>query len=223
MLRSMEESRQFIMREINSLGLNDGSIRRTMVFPMARVKPMYIKDYPVFHFGYEGVLPPYDVEDHDYNAMIRQYYYSATFDSYDYSKLLLPVIDKATIIIAHYFSDMTVRDLDNRNGQYIQDAIKLTGIIKDDNWQNVWNSDIAFYDKNGSHVQVYVVPTENYPHFIGYLIKKHEELKKELDDLPKISAYEKKFIEYQRKKEQEEALKIEKRKAKLEQEEKMFF
>lgn len=222
-LKGMEYSKQYIMREINALGLNDETVRRTTVYPVGKVKPMYIEGYPVFHFGYEGALPYYDKEDHEYNSMVKQYYYSATFDGYDYSKLTLPVMEKATIVFVHYFNDMKIRDLDNRSRKYVQDAIRLTGIIKDDNWQNVWNLDIGFYDKNKSHVQVYVVPTDNFPHFIGYLIKNHKEMSIELEDLPKRKVYEKEFLRLQKIKEQEKETKHRENQKKSEKEESMFF
>lgn len=196
-LRGIERTKQYVMRELNALGYNKETVRRTIVYPVAKVKPIYIKDYPVFHFAYEGALPLYDEENSEYNSMIRSYYYNATFDAYDYSKLSLPMMEDATIIFVHYFNDMKIRDLDNRNRKFIQDAIKLTGIIEDDNWQNVWNLEIAFYDKNKCHVQVYVIPSQKLPHFIGYLMDNHRNMIIDLEE--KRTDFEKKMIRNSKK------------------------
>src|SRR5690625_3015583 len=115
MLTEIELLRHSIMYDINALGMNTEAIRRTTVYPMARFKPLIVDDYPVFQYSYEGVLPQYKENDHEYISMIRHYYYGATLDSYDYSKMELPVIEKGVMIFVHYFKNKLIRDLDNRN------------------------------------------------------------------------------------------------------------
>ena len=56
-LKSLEEMKVYLMSQINKLGGNDDAIKRTSVYPMAKVKPMVISGYPVFQFSYEGALP----------------------------------------------------------------------------------------------------------------------------------------------------------------------
>lgn len=199
MLKRLESFKQEIMKEINRLGKNDEAIRRTTVYPMAKVKPLIINEYPVFQFSYEGILPHYKENDHDYLSMIRHYYYRATFDSYDFSKFQLPVMEKAVVIFVHYFNNNIIRDLDNRNTKYIQDAIKQTRIIRDDNWKNVWNMNIAFLDEEKCHLQVYVVPSSNIGNFIDYLISHHEDLKKDTDYPINRVEFERQFIKFQKK------------------------
>lgn len=197
-LKHLEFARHYLMREYNLLGFNDEAIRRTTVYPMAKVKPLIINDYPVMHFAYDGALPIFDKTDPEYNIKVRHYYFLATFDSYNFDRLLLPVFTRATIIFVHYFDHMNLGDLDNRNTKYIQDAIKLTKIIKDDNWENVWTMNMGFYDEERSHVQVYVVEQQNTPEFLKYLFKNHEGLKIPADKTRCIGDYEGEFIRYQK-------------------------
>ena len=176
-LKSLEEMKVYLMSQINKLGGNEDAIKRTSVYPMAKVKPMVISGYPVFQFSYEGALPAYKEDDRDYLALIRHYYYRATFDSYDFSNIDFK-FDQSVIITAHYFNNMQIRDLDNRNRKLIQDAIRQTGLIGDDSWSRVWNVDVGFLDPKGNHVQVYVVSQDNFAHFMSYLQDEHWELLK---------------------------------------------
>ncbi|MFS0574977.1 hypothetical protein AB1K83_05045 [Sporosarcina sp. 179-K 3D1 HS] len=171
-LKNIEEMKVYLMARINRLGGNNDAIGSTSVYPMARVKPMFINGYPVFQFSYEGALPLYKEADRDYLAMIRHYYYRATLDAYDFSKINIK-FDKSAIIIAHHYENKVIRDLDNRNRKLIQDAIRHTGLIGDDSWWRVWNVDVGFLDPRGNHVQVYVVPQENFAEFITYLQSEH--------------------------------------------------
>ena len=206
-LKDLERFKQGIMRNINLMGENDQAIRRTTVYPMAKVKPSFINDYPVFQFGYEGILPVYKQDDYDYLAMIRNYYYRATYDAYDYSQFKLPYMEEVVIIYAHYFDNYIIRDLDNRNKKYIQDAIRHTGIIKGDSWRNVWNMDIAFLDKEKCHVQVYVVPMKKITNFLEFLMENHENLKNNTDYLMGKEKYHEAFIKEKEKEEADKKIK----------------
>lgn len=190
LLKSIEYMKSYLMKEYNYLGLNDEAIRRTTVYPMAKVKPFVVNDYFVMQFAYDGALPIYD-KDLAYLNKVKHYYYLATFDSYDYEKMTLPLFDKAVIVFVHYFNYLQFSDLDNRNAKFIQDAIKLTGVIRDDNWENVWNVHMGYYDKERSHVQVYVVEQENLGDFINHLQKNHENMKIPDSMTPKMDKYEK--------------------------------
>ena len=193
-LKNIEELKVYIMSQINKLGGNYTAIKRTSVYPMAKVKPMLINDYPVFQFSYDGALPAYKEDDRDYLALIRHYYYRATFDSYDFSNIDFK-FDQSVIITAHYFNNMQIRDLDNRNRKLIQDAIRQTGLIGDDSWSRVWNVDVGFFDPKGNHVQVYVVSQDNFAHFMSYLQDAHWELLKVVEASRKETIIEEYKIE----------------------------
>lgn len=171
-LKNTEEMKVYLMSRINELGGNEDTIRRTTVFPMAKVKPMIVDEYPVYQFSYEGALPLYKEADRDYLAMIRHYYFRATLDAYDFSKTDFK-FDKSVILIAQHYENKIIRDLDNRNRKLIQDAIRHTGLIGDDSWWRVWNVDMGFLDPRGNHVQVYVVSQDNCSKFIRFLQEEH--------------------------------------------------
>lgn len=183
-LKNIEEMKVYLMLQINKLGGNAAAFKRTSVYPMAKVKPLLINGYPVFQFSYEGALPAYKEGDRDYLALIRNYYYRATFDAYDFPKIDIR-FDQSVIITAHYFNNMQIRDLDNRNRKLIQDAIRQTGLIGDDSWSKVWNVDLGFLDTKGNHVQVYVVSQENFPDFMSYLQDEHRNLITVVEDARK--------------------------------------
>lgn len=193
MLKKLELLKRDIMEEINEIRENDQAVRRTTVYPMAKVQPLIIEGYPVFQFGYEGLLPTHKEDDYEYLSLIRNYYFCATFDSYDFKKLKLPAMKEVVIIFVQYFKNKKIRDLDNRNKKYIQDAIRQTNLFGDDHWQNVWNIDIGFLDKERDHVQVYVVERKNVVSFMDYLLKHHEEFKDGSKYLPSKTEYDKQF------------------------------
>lgn len=197
LIKSLEYTKEYAMKEINFLGLNDEAIRRTTVYPMAKVRPLMINEYPVMQFAYDGVFPIYDKTDWAYLNKIKHYYYLSTFDSYDYKKMMLPIFDKATIIFVQYFNDKRFGDLDNRNKKFIQDAIRLVQVIRDDISENVWNVSMGYYDKERNHIQVYVVEQENMADFLAYLQKNHEKLKLTSKEIPKLKEYEEAIIKYQ--------------------------
>ena len=190
-LKNIEEMKVYLMSRINSLGGNDETINRTTVYPMAKIKPMVIDNYPVFQFSYDGALPLYKEADRDYLAMIRHYYFRATLDAYDFTKIDFQ-FDKSVIIIAQYYENKMIRDLDNRNRKLIQDAIRHTGLIGDDSWWRVWNFDVGFIDPRGNHVQVFIVSQDNFEDFITYLKEEYFHLAK----IPESTLQEEIFEEY---------------------------
>ncbi|WP_077319078.1 hypothetical protein [Virgibacillus proomii] len=193
MLKDVERLRQDVMREINEIGANDQTTKKTTVYPMAKIEPLMVEGYPVFRFGYEGLLPIFIEDDYEYLSMIRNYYFRATLDSYDFKRFRLPVMKEVVVIFVQYFLNKKIGDLNNRNKKYIQDAIRQTRLFGDDDWQNVWNMDIGFLDNEKDHIQVYVVERKNLSSFMGYLMKYHEKLKDGTNYLPTKAEYEKYF------------------------------
>lgn len=199
-LRTLETLKEDIMRRINELeDLNVESPKYTTVYPLAQVKPKIINGYPVFQFSYEGALPLYDKED-NYPSLIRHYYFRATFDAYDFSKITLK-FNHACMVMLHYFQDTRIRDLDNRNRKYIQDAIRQTGIINDDNWRTLTTVEQGHHDPSGSHVQVYVFGRENLNDFMAYLDTNHKKESKSPQESLKESILKEIFEEGMVKKE----------------------
>lgn len=209
-LKNIEEMKAYLMLQINKLGGNDAAIKRTSVYPMAKVKPMFINGYPVFQFSYEGALPLYKEADRDYLAMVRHYYFRATQDSYDFSKINYR-FDESVIIIAQHYENKIIRDLDNRNRKIIQDAIRHTGLIGDDCWWRVWNVDIGLLDPRGNHVQVFVVSQSNFEVFMSYLKEEYFHLA----HIPESTLQEEIFEEYRTEVEREKRTKERKEKERL--------
>lgn len=162
----LEKLKVGIMRQINILKNNPKAIYPTKVYPIADTAPLPIDDYPVLRFSYDGLLPLY-IEDDSYKQMISDYYFHATTSSYDFDQME-NIFDKVFIVYCQYFEDHKLRDLDNRNKKYIQDAIRHTKIIKDDTWEIVSNVDLGFID-DINHVDVFVVNAENATNFIEKL------------------------------------------------------
>ncbi|MFC2947581.1 hypothetical protein [Virgibacillus sediminis] len=144
--------------------------------PLARATPLMVNDYPVYQFSYDGMLPLYKEKDREYLALIRNYYHRITFEAYDYSKVETP-LNRAVLVIQHYFRDGIIRDLDNRNRKYIIDAIRQTGLVKDDNWKELSIIEEGLPDKQ-NHIQVYLLGKENRVNFLNYLEHNSHHLKK---------------------------------------------
>lgn len=159
----IEKLKVGIMKQINLNKGNEDAIVKTIAYPSAKVKPLNVNGFKVFRFSYDGALPLF-LEDKEYIKMITDFYYHATYSSFDFREYK-DVFDEVFIIYCHYFNDPVVRDLDNRNKKFIQDAIRHTRIINDDNWSKVFNTDIAFLD-DFNHTQVFVVEKENYIDFM---------------------------------------------------------
>src|SRR5699024_9050473 len=167
MLEKMEVFRSDLMGEINKLEGNEDTYQPVSVYPMANIERFNFKDLPIYQFSYHGSLQPYEVMTRQYIKMIRHYYQSATYSSISHLKLDKTqknnendVNGKTVILFAHFFNDLSTRDLDNRNKKHVLDAIKITGIIEDDNWQDVILLDVGYLDRVHNHLQVFVFPEE---------------------------------------------------------------
>lgn len=174
-LINLEKLREGIMLQINRLNDNKETVAPTKVYPMSKIKLHEINDYPVVQFNYEGLLPIY-IEDSEYERLIKNYYFHATISAYDYEGLENVLSDEVVIIYCQYFRNDVVRDLDNRNFKYIQDAIRSTCLIADDNWNSVWNMNMGLSDEEHNHVQVYIVDRKNYIDFYNWIEKNHYQL-----------------------------------------------
>src|SRR5699024_6415773 len=60
--------------------------------------------------------------------------------------------------------------------KYIQDAIRHSRIINDDDWQHVSNTSLGFTD-DFNHTQVFVVDNKNYVDFMNELLTNDEKYK----------------------------------------------
>src|SRR5690625_4541426 len=141
MLVRLELFKSEIMKRINILEENKSMLRPVAVYPMAQFRTLKIKKYTVYQLSYDGLLPHHDNQDKHYLKVIRDYYYHATLGNFT-SEFEYKRFRETVIIYAQYFREDVVRDVDNRNTKYIQDAIRRSGLIIDDNWHKVWNMNI---------------------------------------------------------------------------------
>lgn len=148
--------------------------------PKCLVRRREINGYLVFQLSYDGIMPMYD-DDPKYQQEIRDYYIRATLRGYDWPANR-QTFRNAAIMVVHYFNDLSIRDLDNRNRSVMLNAIRYTGLIGDDNWKNVTYLEKGELDEEGRcHVQVYVLGSENLSDFLVVHDRIHHEIVKELN------------------------------------------
>ncbi|WP_068786906.1 hypothetical protein [Paenibacillus phocaensis] len=134
-------------------------------YPPCIYRTYMLGDNPVYHFSYQGMLPLY-LKDKYYGNQIKDYYtqatIQATMEAVAASQTETPVLSSAFIYICHFFEDLLIRDLDNRNRSAIINAIRYAGLIKDDSWKEIEIMESGFLDvKRKNHVQVFVTPSQN--------------------------------------------------------------
>lgn len=141
-----------------------------------------LEGFSFFKIMYKGMLPTYKDDDPHYKKSVKQYYFEATANSYDYKNSLIR-FEKAVIHIRHHYKNRIIRDLDNRNRKYIIDAVRYSNIIFDDNWQHVSLHEEAIYNPVCNCVEVFIVPAEHYIQFLLFL-KSIDDEQEELNHKP---------------------------------------
>ncbi|WP_176447355.1 hypothetical protein [Lentibacillus sp. CBA3610] len=195
LLKSVEMFKEETMRRLYEEKPKDINNKEPSRNPLATATPRMVNGYPVFQFSYDGMLPLYKANDRDYAAMVRHYYQRITFESYNYADVQHQ-FGRAGLIIQHFFNDHVIRDLDNRNRKYVIDAIRYTGLVKDDNWQELSIIEEGQHDK-GNHIQVYLVEEENKINFLSYL-KHHQHQLKKIPEVGKRSELECELKQYRK-------------------------
>lgn len=169
--------------------------------PKYNLKPIYIKDSPVFQFVYAGTLPLYN-ENGEYIQHIRNYYSIMNSLFYDFETLNIQ-FEKATLIIEHCFSDKMIRDLDNRNRKYVIDGIRYTGLIQDDDIQHLKIFETGEQNQRYDCVHVLLLAQSNFKEVLS-------ELPKLRDNIPSLY-----FQAYSELSEMKEIWKVERQKVQL--------
>lgn len=133
----------------------------------SKAKPYIIDDYYVFQFQYDGSMPLYDQKDRHYQSIIKDYYAQATYNMYNFGTVDMK-FEKAVMIIQHFFPDRVIRDLDNRNRKYLIDAIRHTGLIKNDDFQHLSIFEEGIITDEEPYVNVFLLEEKNFADFIKY-------------------------------------------------------
>lgn len=130
-------------------------------YPPCIYNTYMLEDYPVYQLSYQGMLPLY-AKDKQYRSQISDYYTQATMEAMATSQNAVSVMNSAFIYICHFFEDLLIRDLDNRNRSVVINAVRYAGFIKDDSWKEIEIMESGFLDvARKNHVQVFVTPSQN--------------------------------------------------------------
>ncbi|WP_059051368.1 hypothetical protein [Paenibacillus senegalimassiliensis] len=130
-------------------------------YPPCIYSTYMMKEYPVYQFSYQGMLPLY-LKDKQYTNQIKDYYTKATLEATVAFQTEGPALKSAFIYTCHFFENLMIRDLDNRNRSAIINAIRYAGFIKDDSWKEIETMESGFLDVGRkNHVQVFVTPSQN--------------------------------------------------------------
>lgn len=174
---ALEDLKEFMMLELVKLDDDQAKYKKASVYPLPDVEEIQVpvstengeQVFFVFRILYDGALPPYfestKEDSHDaYYTQLRARY-GKGFDMTKISNRELLVACKIVIFIKHHFSDLGIRDLDNRNRKLLIDALRSNGVIGDDNWQSC-----AIYEEGilaeQNAVEIFVMEREAFPHFL---------------------------------------------------------
>lgn len=131
-----------------------------LTYPPCHYQSFYLGEDVVHQLSYQGMLPLYSKEK-KYENNIRDYYAQATVEAI--AELNIQAMESAFIYIAHFFENLLVRDLDNRNRRHLINAIRYAGFIKDDSWRIIQIMECGLLDTGRkNHVQVFITSSENF-------------------------------------------------------------
>lgn len=143
-------------------------------YPQCRITEHLVGGQLVYQLSYEGMLPLYFekspkimknkeklAEWTKYHNAVRDYYVKATVDAVRL-KEPLPTFKRAFFYHCHFFSNMALRDLDNRNRSVLINAARYARLIDSDDWLHLVTMESGFLDVNRTnHVQVFITSHEN--------------------------------------------------------------
>lgn len=144
-------------------------------YPPCIYSTYMLGEYPVYQFSYQGMLPLY-LKDKQYINQVKDYYTQATMEATAAFQTGAPALKSAFIYTCHFFENLMIRDLDNRNRSAIINAIRYAGFIKDDSWKEIETMESGFLDiGRKNHVQVFVTPSQNTLKLIENVRQKYQE------------------------------------------------
>ncbi|WP_039833882.1 hypothetical protein [Paenibacillus sonchi] len=130
-----------------------------LAYPPCHYRTYMLDEYPVHQLSYQGMLPLY-MKEKQYKNKVRDYYIRATMEAT--ARLDIPSLRSAFIYIGHFFENLMIRDLDNRNRSFLINAIRYAGFIEDDSWKEIEVMESGFLDlARKNHVQIFITPSEN--------------------------------------------------------------
>lgn len=143
-------------------------------YPPCIYSTYMLGEYPVYQFSYQGMLPLY-MKEKQYSNQVRDYYIRATMEATAQQEDD-PSLRSAFIYIGHFFENLLIRDLDNRNRSFLINAVRYAGFIEDDSWKEIEIMESGFLDSaRKNHVQVFVTPSQNAVKMIENVREKYTE------------------------------------------------
>ncbi|MDT3417157.1 hypothetical protein QO009_003052 [Brevibacillus aydinogluensis] len=107
-------------------------------------------------FVMEGVLPIiFDKSDAKYHRKVREHYMNQMVQ-FVTTNHIQRKFAPAFVLLAQYFPDMKIRDLDNRSKSFIFNGLRYSGLIQEDSWFKLSYMDCGFLDKENPRTEIWV-------------------------------------------------------------------
>ena len=141
-----------------------------LIYPPCHFQELSIEGNLVYQFNYEGTLPLY-MKNKSYEDKIRAYYQGAMIEALEGRSVLK--FDQAFIYVCHFFSNLQIRDLDNRNRRHLINAIRSAQLIEDDRWELIEIMDSGYLDpQKRNHIELFITSRENAMNLVEYVRNK---------------------------------------------------
>lgn len=151
-------------------------------YPQCQITEHLVEGQLVYQLSYGGMLPQYFdktpsimkskdklVEWTKYQNAVRDYYVQSTVDAVRL-KEPLPTFKRAFLYHCHFFSNMALRDLDNRNRSVLINAARYARLIDSDDWIHLSTMESGFLDvERRNHIQVFISAHENRMSVVKYV------------------------------------------------------
>lgn len=143
-------------------------------YPRCIITNHIIEGEKIVQLSYDGMLPLYflkknvlkekDMEIDSYLKSVENYYFRATNDA-----LALLSSDehpepktKAFLYVCHFYSDLKIRDLDNRNRSVLINAARYGRLIDGDEWEKMSYMEEGFLDiAKKNHISMFISSRKN--------------------------------------------------------------
>ena len=138
-----------------------------------------------YQFSYDGMLPLYfdrggftrERVMKEYQDGVRDYYIRATYEGFRAlaGHETIEPFGRAFVYVAHFFKDLGIRDLDNRNRSTLINALRNINIIRGDEWTKMSYMEKGFLDiDKRNHVSMFVTEEKNALKLIQYVEEKYK-------------------------------------------------
>lgn len=151
-------------------------------YPRCTITNHDIQGENVIQLSYEGILPLYFQREHvlkekdmgisSYLKAVEHSYLLATNDALS----LLSAAErpksknKAFLYVCHFYSDLKIRDLDNRNRSALINSARYGRLIDGDEWEKLSYMEEGYLDvAKKNHISMFISSRENGLKTVGYV------------------------------------------------------